>query len=102
MPNLNLIFFYLTPKYLKRYERPGPVVTSYNRTKPANVGPRAGARRSGTAVYASYVKFDQTNIGQSPVSLVNYGGHPHPRLLWPFRPPRYNIGQSSVSCVKFW
>ena len=48
-----LYFFYLTPKYLIRYERPGPVVTSYTRISPANVGPQAGARRSGTAVYAS-------------------------------------------------
>ena len=56
MPNLNFIFFYLTPKYLIRYERPRPVETSYYRTSPANVGPRAGAPRPGTAVYASITK----------------------------------------------
>ena len=50
-----LYFFYLTPKYLKRYERPGPVETSYNWTSPANVGLRAGAPQPGTAVYALFV-----------------------------------------------
>ena len=55
MPNLNFIIFYLTPKCLIRYERPGPVVTSYTQTSLANVGPRAGAPWTGTAVYASFL-----------------------------------------------